>query len=181
MKYHGIKSQIITAPIGIIVNVWGPGSLRDNDIWYMNESEVDEYLVSLQPEARANLRAFFSCLTDCIYPFTDCLMHLHEAPINGVLTQQQEKENVAMKGMREPVEWPFAGLKVTFGIMQTSMIRWRLLNKNRERNDIPFKQYRVCCLFYNLRVCASGGSNVSNFFGGKPPTLDEYLSFLNTN
>eukprot|EP00978_Attheya_sp_CCMP212_P029059 scaffold102109_cov57-Attheya_sp.AAC.2 len=93
-------------------------------------------------------------------------MHLHEAAINGELNQwQEEKENVAMKGIQEPVEWPFAGLKNMFGIMQTSMIRWRLLNKNRQRNDIPFKQYRICCLLYNFRVCASGGSNVSNLLG----------------
>eukprot|EP00978_Attheya_sp_CCMP212_P029058 scaffold102109_cov57-Attheya_sp.AAC.1 len=43
-KYHGIKAQILTAPTGNIINVFGPGSLRENDIWYKNESEIDEYL-----------------------------------------------------------------------------------------------------------------------------------------
>jgi hypothetical protein len=51
MKYHGIKWPIVTAPTGKIVNVWGPGFLCDNDTWYMNESEIDEYLRSLQPDA----------------------------------------------------------------------------------------------------------------------------------
>jgi hypothetical protein len=57
----------------------------------------------------------------------------YEAHIKGALKAQQDKENVTMKGMREPAERPFAGLKCMFRIIQTSMIRWRLLNKNREQ------------------------------------------------
>ena len=154
-----------------------------HDIWYCNASDINDYMMYLQPQVTQDLAngigtKYFSTYGDRIYVQQECISRAHKAPVGGALTQHQLDENDAMKGCREPVEWTFGALVNMFGIFQTYMIHWKLLSKGRQNNDIPFKQYMVCCLLYNCRVCASGGNNVSVFFDSKPPTLDEYLAFL---
>ena len=49
MKRHGVKVQNFIFPNGLTGNICGPDSARENDIWFANESEIDQCIKDLQP------------------------------------------------------------------------------------------------------------------------------------
>ena len=99
-KYHSIKVQTIVLPTGIIGNVYGPCSIRENDLWYANQSGINQYMMDMQPNV-VNQQEYFCALGDGIYVDRECIKRRHVAPAGGVLTPQQIAENEAIKSIRE--------------------------------------------------------------------------------
>ena len=169
MKIHGIKTQHTSLPIGIIANVWGPYSARDNDSWYANESGINQHMIDLQPDITDhnnqvdNLQAesldYYGLYADRIYMNAECIRTAYQTSLNMQLTVAEIEENNARNGCRQSIEWCFCGVASLCHIMHFYTIHWRLLGRGRQSNDIPYRQYRVCVLFYNLYVCAERGNN----------------------
>jgi hypothetical protein len=70
---------------------------------------LNEYLVALQPEiiaARENGEniLYFSIYEEKIFPYLQCIIHAHEAPIGSQLLPHQRLEVLAMNNLRMSVE-----------------------------------------------------------------------------
>ena len=158
--------------------------MRDNDIWYANESEINAYTISMQPEITAqrvdgiNVR-YKGLYSDRIYPSCESITSAFEPGFDLPLSQYEVQHNRSYTGARQTIEWSFCGILNMCGIMQEYKYNWRLLNRGRSNRDIPALQYRVCVLLFNLHTCANGGNNISNFFQTRPPSLEEYMSYIN--
>jgi hypothetical protein len=50
VKIHGLKTISTVFPNGIIGWMWGPVSVRENDIGVINLANYDQYLVDIQPK-----------------------------------------------------------------------------------------------------------------------------------
>ena len=122
-----------------------------------------------------NLGARYYCIyTDGIFPYQECIIHRHD---HDVLSDQESKENAAFCSIRQVKEHTYAEVSNQYKIFQAYMIHWRLLNRNRQGNDIPLRQFRVAHFFRNCYACENG-STTNSFFGTESPSLEWYLEPL---
>ena len=85
---------------------------------------LNEYLVALQPEiiaARENGEniLYFSIYEEKIFPYLQCIIHAHEAPIGSQLLPHQRLEVLAMNNLRMSVEWPYGDITVLCQIIHS--------------------------------------------------------------
>ena len=94
-----------------------------------------------------------------------------QGPFKGAnLTQEQETFNTSMSRVRVAVEWPFGGISTYFAFVD--------FKKNLKLYlQAVGKLYVVSTILYNARVCLHGNT-VNNFFEIQPPSLEEYLGFI---
>jgi hypothetical protein len=132
-KIHGLKTMNIVFPNGIIPWMYGPVSVRENDLGVMNLSDLDQYLVNLQPDVTAALAEgddvdYFSTYGDRIFGNLRAINSARQPPIGGVLEPIDKSVNKAMSSQRQSVEWPYAVMENMFKILQTpGTPYWRLL------------------------------------------------------
>jgi hypothetical protein len=182
-KIHGLKTISTVFPNGIIGWMWGPVSVRENDIGVINLANYDQYLVDIQPEvtellAQGNDVDYFTTYTDRIFGHLRAVSCARKAPIGGELEQIDVEVNDAMGSQRQCVEWPYATIENLFKVLQTAATPyWRLLEKGRTSYDIPHIQLRVIYFFYNCYTAAYGGT-VNSHFETPPCGLDLYLEPL---
>jgi len=67
---HGIKIQTVTTPDGLIADVYGPVSVRHNDLFTLAESELNARLMAMQEGIYDQLFALYG---DSAYPVMDCI------------------------------------------------------------------------------------------------------------
>ena len=179
-QMHGLKILDILFPNGITPFLFGPISARENDNGALALSNLNPYLMSLQPQITQAINGgdfsarYWSIYTDGIFPTLECIIHRHT---HDVLTVQEATENDAFSSIRNVKEHTYAGVSNQHKIFQQYMVHWRLLNRNRQSNDIPLRQYRVAHFFHNCYVCENG-STTNSFFGTESPSLEWYLQPL---
>ena len=158
-RVHALKFQSIVTPNGLIAHLYGPMPGRRHDAALLNASGVLTYM---QQHMQVNGQPL--CVYgDSAYPISAQV----QRPFRGHLTQQQQQFNTAMSGVRQCVEWGFKDV----------ITNWAFLDfeKNLKLFLSPVgKLYVVAVLLTNCHTCLYG-NQTSDFFGLKPPTLDEYL------
>lgn len=82
--------------------------------------------------------------------------------------------NSAMKFAREAAEWSYENLKQVF--VSNDFRRQRKVR----RAPIAL-MYRASAVLWQTNVCINHGGDVTKYFQYTPPTLDQYLSPLNTH
>jgi hypothetical protein len=134
------------------VEMFGPTSLRRNDLKLLGQSRVNAKLRDLQlgrpyPE---QLKIY----GDSMYPK---LSHLRSSYQNAVNTPMQIAENRALTKTRVSIEWNYMVTGNLYGII-------RQKNKLRIMGNAGVKKlYTVCTIMRNCHV-ALYGSQTSNYF-----------------
>jgi hypothetical protein len=97
---HGLKHQTFDCALGMTVDLYGPHSLRRNDLKLLRLSRLNQRLRELQVNSEIQL----SIYGDSIYPR---LSHLHSSWRHAGATQWQKEENKAYTKVRVSIEWNY--------------------------------------------------------------------------
>ena len=161
-RIHAIQFQTIVSPDGMIAHLFGPmeGSRHDNGM--LRESQLLAYLETQMPLTATG--GEYCIYGDPAYPLRPQLMVPFQG---GVLTADQKAWNKKMSACRVSVEWGYAKVIQLFPFVD--------FKKNVKILLQPVGAlYTIAALFTNCHTCLHG-CETSNFFGMKPPTLEEYL------
>jgi hypothetical protein len=164
LRKHGIKAESVHGPNGMCLHIWGPSSMRHNDLWCLNESGVNTKFAAVQehlpPE---NQKSMYG---DGIYPIRSHLTSRHHNPVN----LQQESENKAMNSCRESIEHDYGQGHELFPFLN--------YNANLKlASGTPVAEiYFAKDLFRNLHVTLYSNVTGSRFKNVSTPTLEQYLA-----
>ena len=161
-KVHSIKFQSVTAPNGLIANLYGPVEGRRHDSGMLTDSGL---LTSLQQfcfDTNGNPLCIYG---DPAYPLR---VHL-QSPFKGArLTPNQQEFNKSMSRVRVSVEWIFNDILNYFKFLD--------FKKNMKvQLSAVGKMYLTCGILHNARICLYK-SITSNYFEVEPPSLEDYFA-----
>ena len=98
---HGLKHQTVDIAHGFTIDMFGPTSLRRNDLFLLGKSRLIHRLTELF--AGENIP--YSVYGDSIYPHLPHLLSSWRS-VNGI-TAEQAQENNAYKSVRISIEWNY--------------------------------------------------------------------------
>lgn len=166
--YHGIKLQGMVSPVGILESVFGPlPSIR-------NDAAMWSLARDFSPMDRINTAVGRHCFALGDPAYRGHHMHNYIATSfsrfqPGGLTREQAAYNGSLARARVVIEW-------MFGRVYTLWRRLQFVPRMQVCATPLGKMYLVCAILTNVHTCLNGGNQVSFYFGGIPPTLDEYLA-----
>ncbi len=159
-KYHAIKYQYVMCPNGLIAHLYGPYPGRRHDAAMFRESKIEDLLCQIF-NGQGQQMAIYG---DAAYPLHPYML----SPYSGVnRSAQQLAFNSAMSPLRCSVEWGFGKIVAIFAFLD--------FHKNQKLYLQPLGPYfqiagilANCCMYLYR-------SEVAQYFGLVPPTLEEYL------
>lgn len=156
-RYHSTGWQGLMAPVGIIIQLFGPCLGSANDSYMINASRLIDILEGDFPNHYV--------YADLGYGLSPKIQHGFS---NATATADQSLYNRLWSRVRIAVEWGFGSVKETLKTIDQS------------RSQKPLEQgiavwYMVAVILRNCIVCLRGQDEVSLHFGLRPPALDEYL------
>ncbi len=157
--YHVLKFQHVMTPNGIIAHSFGPFAGRCNDAAMYRDSGLDAELQ--RTHLNGQQLALFGDRGYANRPWL-------QTPLCGQIGNEQRAFNAMMSSVRISVEWGFAKVKMLFAFTNFYCNQKLFLQ--------PLANYfTAATLLANCHTCLYG-SEISNYFGVKPLTLDEYLA-----
>ena len=160
-RKHALKYQAVVTPDGLILHAFGPLEGRRHDWTLYIRSGIEEQLPS-------------ALLVDgkqyCIYGDSGYNRRIFlEVPFQGSsLSSAQKAFNAGMSSVRVTVEWMFKEIKIYWSSVDFK-------RKLRVRQSPVGLLYLSAMLLTNIRNCCYPNT-ISQYFGVKPPTLEDYLS-----
>jgi len=131
------------------LHVWGPVSVRHNDLYTLVNSEIEEKLENLQ----INMPFQYKMYGDSAY-------HDSRYLVTG--------GGRGMSSVRECIEWDYQHLKTQWKYMDYKHV---LKLRNQPVGKIVF----VCMLLRNAH-CSMNASQTSEYFSLKPPSFEDWVS-----
>ena len=162
-KLHGMKYQTIDLPNGMNMHVWGPTSVRHNDLTSLHESKVNDLLVEVQIGQQYQWVIY----GDSAY------VHVADSHIlarhnNEVNTERETLENRCLSACRECIEWNYGDV----GVM------WAMVDYKKK---LKIRQMRVkniylsALILRNAYVTMNGGTT-PEYFDLIPPTFSVWTN-----
>ena len=138
---HGLKHQTVDIAHGLTIDMYGPTSLRRNDLKLLGDSEINQRLNSL---GCGTLTVY----GDSIYPKLSNVTSSWRNPVN---TPTQILENSKFKSIRISIEWNYMVTSNLFSYLK-KIGKLKLM----ESSNVA-KIYTVATLLRNCHVCLYGG------------------------
>jgi hypothetical protein len=124
-KIHALKWQTVYLPNGMTGHLWGPASIRHNDLWTLHESDIHNLWVT----AQLGRPLQFYIYGDGIYPWLSHLFSRYKAAAGDALDPLEVLENKCFSTCRETVEWEYRDLKILFKLVECkNLLRIRQSN-----------------------------------------------------
>lgn len=164
---HGVKIQTITLPNGLLADVFGPVSVRHNDLYTLSESNINERLSALQEGV---YQQKYSLYGDSAYTNIECITSRHAATESLPLTNIEVLENTSMSSIRESIEHVHADIKNKF-----AFVCYPRGLQLRKKPEFVGKLIVVAAILTNCYKCLYACQTASRFLT-LPPTIEEYLS-----
>ena len=163
---HGLKHQTMDLAYGITADLYGPTSLRRNDLRLLGLSELNERLEQISLGEIVNMCAY----GDSIYPYLSNIMSSWRYLNNS---ERQKLENSVMKKVRITIEWNYGVTSNIFSYLK-NFDKLRLFKSN-----VVAKVFTVCTILKNMHVCLYGCIS-SQYFNLEIPhdMLERYVSQL---
>lgn len=162
-KLHGFKWQTVDLPNGMNFHVWGPKSVRHNDLFMLDESRINQLLAELQ--TGENLQ--FKVYGDSAYIVVN-ETHIRARHYGDNLSPRQILENRALSSCREIIEWDYGDVGKYW-----AYVNFR--NALKMRKSPVGQHYFVALLLRNAYVTMNG-CNTARYFNIFPPTFEEWVS-----
>lgn len=150
-KLHGMKWQTLILSNGMDLHVWGPLSVRQNDLTTLARSEIEEKVRELQADVPPGLKK--KVYGDSAYFNSDVLCI---------------GEGRGMSSVRESIEHSYKDVKAQWKICD-----WEIAMKLRGQ---PVAHIMFVCLMLRNIYVTLNGSQVSEYFNLNPPTLEEWTA-----
>jgi hypothetical protein len=160
---HGLKHQTVDCAYGMTIDMYGPYSLRRNDLKLFRDSRINNRLEDLQNGQLLQLGIY----GDSIYPH---MTHTRSRWPDEVTTADRTAENKAFTKVRISIEWNYKTTGQIFGKLRQHD-KLKILDEGTVA-----KLYTVCTILRNCHV-ALYGSQTSQYFNLDIPHnfLEEYL------
>jgi hypothetical protein len=159
---HGLKVQTVDLPNGMNYHIHGVVSLRHNDLYTYNESNINEKIAECQVGSPIQ----YSVYGDSAYKHLNDSHIKYRYPAEGNLAVILKR----LSSCRETVEWNYGHLKQLFKILDNS----KTMKIRQQRMEDIIKS---CMVMRNLYVTMNG-CNTSKYFNCMPPSFAEYLSIV---
>jgi hypothetical protein len=161
-KGHGYKFQTLEGPDGITHHCSNPSDGRRSDPGMLRDSNL-----CARWRTHPILRDY-KILADSAYPNNDCIIALYKKPPNAPMPPLYQLFNSSVSKERVAVEWGYARI-----VNLWAFIDFKKNLKMMGQNVEAF--WHLACWLTNLHTCVVGGNQTSQYFGLKPPTLDEFI------
>ena len=164
---HGLKHQTIDTAHGITCHLFGPLSLRHNDLKLLGESDI----INKIEELFENSEQIVTIFGDSAYPNSE---FLRSYVPNEVATKQQKELNKRLKSVRESIEHNYELTKSLYKYL-SRLEKLKLLN-----NKTVVKVYTVCNFLRNCHVMLYGceSSKYFNILLNSETLLEKYTQLL---
>ena len=156
---HGLKHQTVDNAFGMTVDMYGPASVRRNDLELLRLSNINDRMVALTNHIIFGDSAYKPRSRVRSYYHAD-----EENPIANFV-----RWNAAMKKIRISIEWNYG---------YTATLFRYICNKQKLKilgSDKVMKVYTVATLFRNFHIAAYGGQT-SNYFNLTTNFLAAYIN-----
>jgi hypothetical protein len=163
-RTHGLKYQSVSAPCGLILDLFGPVSGRRHDMYLLRESRVLHRLHM----ACTLLGEIFRIYGDPAYPIHALLLRAFRG---NNLTAAQEQFNKELNAARTSVEWAFGKV-----VKYMAQLDFKAAMKLHEAPLGKF--YKLAVILTNCHTCTYKSSVTGSFFECDPPSLEVYLRGL---
>jgi hypothetical protein len=164
-RKHGLKYQALTAPNGMIADMWGPMAGARHDASMLRQSELLDRLRALPTDSSTSPPSCYFVYSDPAYPKSDVILPPHRGTVLGA---EEQADNTAMAAVRIEVEHGFALILQHWAYSAYSSQQKTLLQ--------PVATiYLMSVLLTNIRTCLRG-NQISTKFSLQPPSLQSYLS-----
>lgn len=160
---HGVKIQFVTFPNGMIGDASAVVSVRHNDIFNLNNSELNNRLRN----AQQNQQVHYCVYGDSAYDIG--ASHVTSMFVGNNLDLWKKKMNKRMNICRESIEWINADIKSKFAFLQYSKGL-----KLEQRIANVAKYITTAALLHNCYNCLNC-TITANFFDCMPPTLEQFM------
>lgn len=156
-KTHAIKFQVLTAPDGLMVDVYGGSAGSRHDITMYRLSGLAERLTE------ADVTAY----GDSGYVGADVIRFAVRNPRNGQMHHSDQARNSTMSSFRIAVEWSIGIFKKSYHISHYAKML-------RSTQDNVSELITMAILLSNCLSCIRP-NQISVKYGLLPPSLEEYL------
>lgn len=159
----GMKYQTVDLPNGMNLHVWGPISVRHNDLVSLHDSNINNRLVQLQ--LGEDLQWVIYGDSAYIHVPDSHILARHHNELN---TDRQTLENQSLSSCRECIEWDYGDVGAMW-----SMVDYKKVLKMQL---MPVKNiYLTAMILRNAHVTMNGGVT-AEYFNLVPPTFETWTS-----
>lgn len=160
-KLHGMKWQTVDLPNGMNFHVWGPFSVRHNDLYSLDHSNINDLIANLMGNGIQ-----FIIYGDSAYCVT-FLSHISARYDNDPNTDRQNLENRSLSSCREVIEWDYGDIGKYWAFVD--------FKKNLKlRKMMIGRIYFVAMLLRNAYVTMNG-CNTATFYDLLPPDFEDWV------
>jgi hypothetical protein len=157
---HGLKHQTVDIAHGFTIDLFGPTSLRRNDLDLLRESNIHDRIANLQRGCIYQLKMF----GDSAYKVRSHMRSYFSVKDLRASNLYREEEvqafkawNYKMKTVRISIEWSYGVTGKLFRYL-TNVDKLKLM-----QSEHVSKVYTVATLFRNFHVALYGGQNANYF------------------
>jgi len=147
---HGLKHQTCDVAHGFTIDMYGPTSLRRNDLTLLRLSNLNGRMASIQEGNPVQCIGF----GDSIYPFRS---HLRTYWSADPVPPREARANHGYKSVRISIEWNYGHTSNLFHYLR-NLDKLRLMD-----GAIVVRIYTVCVLLRNCHIALYGGQS-SRYF-----------------
>lgn len=162
-KMHGMKWQTVDLPNGMNFHVWGPVSLRHNDMYTLHHSHINDLIANLQT-ADILKYAIYGDSAYCITLY-DFILARHDNPVN---TPRENAENRSMSSCREVIEWDYGDVGTLWAYVD--------YKKVLQLRKMPVGRIYFAAMLLRNAYVTMNGCNTATFYECMPPTFEHWVS-----
>lgn len=162
-KVHGMKYQTIDLPNGMNFHVYGPVSVRHNDLYTLHNSGIDDLLTVFQ-QGYINQYCVYG---DSAYTIFN-LANVRARHNNEVNTLREILENKAMSSARQTIEWDYGDVSKMWATLSFS----KVLKMRR----MPVSSMYITAMILRNAHNTMYGGNTAVYFNCTPPPFEHWIS-----
>jgi hypothetical protein len=169
LRKCGIKHQTFNLPDGHTGHIFGPASMRHNDLYTLRESDFDNELDSAQNPIYGPLANHYVAYVDSIFPPKRHLRGKHAAAAGHPNKAQLDASDRAFNSCRESVEHDYSHADISFPCLNYS-------KRLKIRGGMPLKEIYFTKVFFRNCLVSLYGNITSSIYECEPMSLSQYLS-----
>jgi hypothetical protein len=162
-KLHGIKWQTVDLPNGMNAHVWGACSVHHNDLWMLNNSNLNDIIAA----THVGMRVQHCIYGDSAYANLD-KSHLRARHNYEVLTDREKIENRVMSTLRETIEWDYGDVARYFPFVKMKQVL--------KMRKMPVADIYLTAMILRNALNTLKPNNTAIYFSCRPPTLEQWTA-----
>jgi len=162
-KLHGLKWQTVDLPNGMNAHVWGACSVRHNDIWMLNNSNLNAIIAAAQMDQPHQYCIYGDSAYATLYQSHRRARHNYDD-----LNDRENIENRVMSSLRETIEWDYGDVARYFPFVKVKQV----LKMRR----MPVADIYLTAMIMRNALNTIKPNNTAIYYSNRPPTLAQWTA-----